>query len=232
VARSHLFIIAGGLLVIGLISLYSSDHYLLLSFGIVCLSMVPFFVRFQMRNVDTREIVLIAILSAIAAASRIPFAALPNVKPVTFIIMVSALVYGREAGFMIGSTAALVSNIFFGQGPWTPFQMFAWGMVGFVTGMLKDSTWLSSRVGLSFYGFIWGFLFGWFMNLSVVIGFVYDFNWEALFASYVAGFYFDLAHACSNAVFLYFFAANWVKILERFKRKYGLLTDPKMKIGA
>ncbi|HJV45168.1 MAG TPA: ECF transporter S component [Bacillota bacterium] len=227
-ARANLIILSVLLLSImcvGISTFYFSDHYLLISFLLVTLSILPFYYRFQVRKMDTREIVLIAILSAIAAVSRIPFAPIPNVKPVSFIIMVSAMVFGKEAGFIIGSTAALVSNIFFGQGPWTPWQMFAWGMVGFVTGLMKDTKWMTWRLGQAAYGFVWGFVFDWFMNLSVMINFVKDFQWQALIATYMAGFYFDLAHACSNALFLYFFGASWLKILDRFKRKYGLLTQ-------
>ncbi|WCK56606.1 ECF transporter S component [Aneurinibacillus sp. Ricciae_BoGa-3] len=216
-------ILAAGLLVLSLASLYMADQYLLLSFVIILLSIVPFYVRFELRSLDTREIVLLAILSAVAAVSRIPFAAIPNVKPVTFIIIACAMVFGAEAGFIIGSTAALVSNIFFGQGPWTPWQMFAWGMVGFITGMLKDLRWLSHRWCLALYGFIWGFVFDWFMNISVIIGFIKELTWGMIIASYVTSFYFDLAHACSNALFLYLFGSSWIKILQRFKVKYGLL---------
>jgi energy-coupling factor transport system substrate-specific component len=224
-----LTIFAIGLLVLGLASLFMEDQYLLLSFALIVLSIVPFYIRFELRNIDTREIVLLAILSAIAAVSRIPFAPIPNVKPVTFIIIACAMVFGAEAGFIIGSTAALVSNIFFGQGPWTPWQMFAWGMVGFVTGMLKDSHWLQHRWGMAVYGFLWGFVFDWFLNISVLIGFVKDLTWGLFISLYVTSFYFDLAHACSNALFLYLFGSSWIKILKRFKVKYGLLSTKKVR---
>ncbi|UOF92597.1 ECF transporter S component [Fodinisporobacter ferrooxydans] len=204
-------------------SFWLDNHYLLISFVLVLLSILPFFLRFEYKKIDAKEIVLIAMLSAIAAVSRIPFAPLPNIKPVTFIVIVSALVFGAEAGFIIGSTAALVSNIFFGQGPWTPWQMFAWGMAGFVTGLFKDAKWLSRPLGRAVYGFIWGFLFDWFMNLSIVVGYINDFSWKTFLATYIASFYFDLLHGGSNAIFLYVFGASWIKMLERFKRKYGLL---------
>lgn len=78
-------------------------------------------------KIRAREIVMIAVLATIAAVSRVPFAPLPSVQPTSFVVIVAALVLGPEAGFMIGSTAALVSNFFLGQGPWTPWQMFCWG---------------------------------------------------------------------------------------------------------
>src|SRR5690606_36098668 len=108
----------------------SDEQYLLLSVALVVVSMLTFFIRFELKAIQTREIVLIAVLAAIAAVSRVPFAPLPSVQPTSFFIIAAALVFGAETGFMIGAFAALVSNMFLGQGPWTPWQMFAWGMMG------------------------------------------------------------------------------------------------------
>lgn len=76
-----------------------------------------FVLRFEWRSLDSRELVLLALLTAIAAVSRVPFAGLPSVQPTTFVIIVTAVVFGAESGFVVGAGAALVSNIFLGQGP-------------------------------------------------------------------------------------------------------------------
>jgi energy-coupling factor transport system substrate-specific component len=207
----------------------SDDHYWLASLLFVALAILPFFIRFERKQVNGREIVLVAILAAIAAVSRIPFAPLPSVQPTTFVIIVTALVFGAETGFMVGATAALVSNLFLGEGPWTPWQMFSWGMVGFSAGLLKDTWWMSKQWGQWIFGFVWGFVFGWIMNITYIFGFVGELSWKTFIAACASSVFFDLAHALSNVFFLAVFGATWLKILRRFKLKYGLLGDEALK---
>ncbi|WP_379132179.1 ECF transporter S component [Paenibacillus sp. sgz500958] len=209
--------------VLALTSALQDRHYLLLSLVLLVLSLLPLFVRLERRPIESRELVLLAVLSAVAAVSRIPFAALPSVKPVSAIVILSAYVFGAEAGFMIGAVAALVSNLYFGQGPWTPWQMFAWGMVGLTAGLFRNTRWFRKRTGLLVFGFIWGFLFGWIMNLWMLISLPDALSWGLVAATYASSFYFDLAHAVSNVIFLSILAGSWIKVLERFRRKYGLL---------
>ncbi|UUZ81285.1 ECF transporter S component [Paenibacillus sp. P26] len=166
---------------------------------------------------------LVAVLSAIAAVGRVPFAAPPSVQPTSFVIIVSALVFGSETGFMIGAVAALVSNMFLGQGPWTPWQMFSWGMIGWTAGHLYRWSLLKSRLLLIAFGFAWGFLFGWIMNIWFLANMGQDLTWASVAAAFASSFYFDLAHALCNVFFLAVLGPGWTKILQRYKRKYGLL---------
>ncbi|WP_310831549.1 ECF transporter S component [Paenibacillus pedocola] len=200
-------------------------HYMLLSLVLLLAALLPVFIRLERRPLESRELVLLAVLSAIAAVSRIPFAALPSVKPVSAIVIMSAYVFGAEAGFIIGAVAALVSNIYFGQGPWTPWQMFAWGMVGLSAGWLRNAWWMKKRSGMLIFGFVWGFLFGWIMNIWYIISLPDAFSWGLVAAAYASSFYFDLAHALSNVFFLAILAGGWTKVLERFRKKYGLLQE-------
>lgn len=126
------------------LALVTDEQYLPIGLFLVCASIIPFFLRFERRSLQAREIVLVATLSAIAAVGRVPFAVLPSVQPTSFVIIISALVFGSETGFMIGAVAALVSNIFLGQGPWTPWQMFSWGMIGWTSGILYRWGWLKN----------------------------------------------------------------------------------------
>ena len=122
-------------------SAVSNSQYWLLSLMLAALAMAPFFLRYEKKKVQTREVMMMVMLISITAVSRVPFAAIPSVQPMTFIIIVSALIFGAERGFMIGALAAVVSNIFMGQGPWTPWQMFCWGMIGcfrFITSWVND----------------------------------------------------------------------------------------------
>lgn len=199
------------------------QHFLL--FSLICLvaSMLPFYWRFETRYIRAREIIFIAVLAAIAAVSRVPFAPLPSVQPTSFVIIVSALVLGPESGFIVGSTAAIVSNMFLGQGPWTPWQMFCWGMMGVTAGLIGRYKWAQNKYWLCVFGFVWGFLFGWIMNLWYVVAYVNPLTVKTFIAAYVASFYFDLAHALSNVFFLFLFYESWSRIIKRFKIKYGLL---------
>lgn len=185
--------------------------------------MLPFYVRFEKKAFVSREIVLVAVLAAIAAISRVPFSIIPSVQPTSFVIIVSAIVFGSETGFLIGATAALVSNIFLGQGPWTPWQMICWGMMGFSAGLLRHTWMMKTLWGRALFGFIAGFAFNWIMNLWFLIGFLKELTWDTFIKAYITSFYFDLAHALSNVFFLLVFSTSWIKILARFKKKYGIL---------
>lgn len=226
-ARSRTYLI--GVSVVLLIFLVSSivffhyKAYLLLSLIMIAIIMIPFFARFEWRDVGGREIVLLAMLAAIAAVGRVPFAGLPSVQPTSFIIIMAGLVFGAESGFIVGAVAAVVSNFFLGQGPWTPWQMYAWGMMGMTAGLLRNTWWMGQMWGKLIFGFVWGYLFGWFMNMWIIVGNIEALSWTYVIGIYVSSLYFDLAHALSNVFFLAVFGAAWIKILQRVQRKYGLL---------
>ncbi|MRG85766.1 ECF transporter S component [Salinibacillus xinjiangensis] len=195
---------------------------MLLSFIIMLASFLPFMIRFSRRKILTRELVVLAILAAIAAVSRVPFSSLPSVQPTTFVIIVAAVTLGPQSGFVIGTLAAMVSNLFLGQGPWTPWQMYAWGMIGLMAGLLGKTWLMQSKLGRCIYGFVVGFLFGWIMNFWFIVGVMQEINWQAILLYYSGSFYFDLAHALSNVFFLFLFSKSWMNIIQRFKVKYGL----------
>ena len=115
----------------------ASDLWLIGIILIMFIIIIIMFIQFESRKITSKEISLVAVLSAVSAVSRIPFAAIPSVQPCTFIIMCTGYVFGPTAGFMVGATTALVSNIFLGQGPWTFFQMFAWGVIGASASLLN-----------------------------------------------------------------------------------------------
>ncbi|MBB4823248.1 energy-coupling factor transport system substrate-specific component [Sporosarcina luteola] len=197
--------------------------YLLVSLLMIASIMIPFFVRFEWRDVAGREIVLLAMLAAIAAVGRVPFAGLPSVQPTSFIIIMAGIVFGAESGFIVGAVAAIVSNFFLGQGPWTPWQMYAWGMMGMTAGLLRQAWWMKSSWGKCLFGFAWGYLFGWFMNMWIIVSNIEALSWDFFIGIYASSVYFDLAHGLSNVFFLAVFGAGWMKILQRVQRKYGLL---------
>lgn len=226
-ARSRTYLLVMSLimllLLVGSIVFFHYRSYLLLSLLLLGCVMLPFFARFEVRDMSGREVVILAMLAAIAAVGRVPFAGLPSVQPTSFVIMLAGLVFGVESGFIVGAVAAVASNVFLGQGPWTPWQMYAWGMLGMTAGWLRNSWWMQPVWGKCLFGFVWGYLFGWFMNMWIIVSNLESFSWEFFFGIYVSSLYFDLAHGLSNVFFILLFGASWLRILDRFKLKYGLL---------
>ncbi|MFR1709246.1 MAG: ECF transporter S component [Clostridium sp.] len=172
-------------------------------------------------NLEVEEVVLIAILSSIAGVTRIPFASVPSFQPTTAIVIIVGMVYGKKIGFITGFIAAFVSNMFLGQGPWTPWQMVAWGACGFFAANLNGR----NKYIIYFYGFFAGIFFGWFMNLWHIIGFVEVINLKTIILSYVSSFYFDIIHGIGNVLFLILLMPNLFKFLNRIKVKYGILEE-------
>src|SRR5690625_5198377 len=144
------------ILLVTSILFFQYNAYLLLSLVIITCMMIPFFARFEMKQITGREVVILAMLAAIAAIGRVPFAPIPSVHPTSFIIIITGLVFGAESGFIVGAIAAIVSNIFLGQGPWTPWQMYAWGMMGMSAGLLRNTWWIQKTWGKLLFGFVWG----------------------------------------------------------------------------
>ncbi len=218
-----LILFAIGLLVV---TLLWDELYLLLSFGLITVSMLFFLVRFERRKIEPRELVLLAVLASIAAVGRIPFASIPSVQPTTFVIMLSGFVFGAESGLVIGSVAALASNMVLGQGPWTPWQMLAWGLVGLTAGLLRKTWLMKSLWGKVLFGILWGFLFGWITNIWGLLSLTQSgtpLNIETVGLYFAGSVLFDSMHSISNVFFLLVFGNIWIKNLTRFKRKYGLL---------
>ena len=206
--------------------LWDGKYYMQLSVIIMILSCVPFFARFEAKDNKAEEIVLIAIMAATASVARIPFTAVPSVQPVTFLIMAAAYVFGAETGFMTGAVAAIVSNIFLGQGAWTPWQMFTWGLVGLISGSLRKTPFMKNQWLRMLTGFVFGFMFGIIMDSWTVLSMLStegNFSFELLIFYSQTAFLFNLIHALSNVFFLAVFFKPLVKILERIKKKYGLL---------
>ena len=126
-------------------TLLKNKHFLLFSFMLLLCSILPAYWRFEREPLKTQTLMFLAILIALAVAGRVPFASLPSVQAASFVIILGGISLGPELGFVTGSTTALVSNMFLGQGPWTPWQMFAWGLMGLTAGLI-GRTQLSHRL--------------------------------------------------------------------------------------
>jgi energy-coupling factor transport system substrate-specific component len=165
---------------------------------------------------SSKELVLIATLAAAAAAGRILFAAVPNVQPVTVIVVVSGVALGPRAGMSVGGLAALISNFYLGQGAYTPWQMLAWGACGLLGGFAAPL--LRRRVPLALTCFALGFAFDALMDVWEWLSF-YPHTWQAFAALWVRGVWFDAAHATGNFVLALAVGPELRRLLERYARR-------------
>ena len=190
--------------------------------------MAPFALIFEGRKPKARELVLIAALCALAVAGRAALFMLPGFKPVAALVILSGVAFGGETGFLVGAMSMLTSNVLFGQGPWTPFQMFAMGLIGFLAGLAFQKGLLrAGRAPLAIFGAVSVVLiYGGLMNPASAILYQPNLSWSVLKAYYLTGFPFDLVHAAATALFLWFGAEPMLEKLERVKRKYGLTEIP------
>lgn len=190
----------------------------LMSIILVALTIGAFFFEFEGSAIGSKEIAIVGILSTVSAVLRIPFAALPSVQPCTYLIICSGYVFGPLAGFMVGAITALVSNLFLGQGPWTIYQMLAWGMAGVSASYLKRLN--PDRKRLIAFGILWGYLFGLIVNLWFWMSFIYPLTPRTFILSLLNSLWFDTAHAAANAIFLGLLGKKTIDILERFHKKF------------
>lgn len=185
-------------------------------------ALVLFFLGYERSRQPLSVLMATVVLASLAAASRILLAPVPQVKPLSAIAIIAGATFGRTCGFAVGALAALLSNFFFGQGPWTPWQMYAWGMVGYGAGVLCTFRWFQKPVLLYAYGLLSGLLYGFILNAWYAVGFIRPFTGAAVVTACVAGFPFDLTHGVATVVFLLILYAPWRKKLERIKNKYLL----------
>ncbi len=194
----------------------------LLSIVFVSLSMIPFFLRFEHSRPKPRDITPIVVMSVIAAAGRALFNVVPGFQPVTAILIITGITFGSQAGFMAGAMTVLVSNMFLGHGPWTPWQMLAWSLTGYIAGLLANTFIFKKQILIYVYGFIVSILYGWMLNVWVLVGFVKPLTWQAAVSIYTASVYIDMLHAVSTVIFLSLTLRPWSKKLARIKSKYGI----------
>ena len=204
--------------------LWSSRKYYLTSVIIILLAMLPFFARFEVRRPQVREIVLLAVMTAFAVAGRVAFYWAPQFKPVCAIVILTAVAFNAEAGFITGAAAGLISNMFFGQGPWTPWQMFAMGIIGWLAGVLyRKGVLRRGRLSLCIFGVICStIVYGGIMNPASALMWSNTINWKIILSYYVTGLPVDLVRAIATFFFLWLIAEPMLEKLDRIKTKYGL----------
>ena len=206
---------------------YLDDRqYNLIALLVLFECMMPFVLVFEGRKPKARELVTIAVLCAIGIAGRSFFFMLPQFKPVLALTIIAGVAFGGETGFLVGAVTMLTSNMLFSQGPWTPWQMFAMGIIGFLAGILFKKGWLRrTRVSLAVFGaFAAVIIYGGIMNpAAAFMVSAESITLETLFAYYITGLPMDLVHAFGTALFIMMAAEPMLEKMDRIKVKYGLV---------
>lgn len=202
-------------------AVFREKYYALISLAVVVLSQLVFFAGFETRTVGTRRLVITAVMTALSVAGRAVFAPIPAFKPVTAIVIITAVWIGCETGFLVGSLSALISDFFFGLGPWTPFQMLSWGLIGFLAGLLSKPL-KKSRFALALYGVLAGAAYSLLMDIWTVTWSSGEPNIRLYLAAIVAALPHTLSYAVSNVIFLLLLGRPFGEKLERVKLKYRI----------
>lgn len=202
---------------------FGSRRYYITSMLVILETMIPFYMMFESRKPKARELVVISVLCAIGVAGRAAFFMLPQFKPVIALVIIAGVCFGGETGFLVGAIIGFVSNFFLGQGPWTPWQMFAFGIIGFITEVLfKNGLLKKSRTALCIFGFLSTLIiYGGIMNPASILMYQHHITWEMILTSYVVAIPLDLIHSFSTIFFLWFISEPMIAKIERIKVKYG-----------
>ena len=196
---------------------FEEKRNLLVSFGVAVLALILFIAGFEKKMTGSRRLVIVSVMTAFCIVGRF----IPFFKPITAITVITAIYLGGESGFLVGALAAVLSNFYFGQGPWTPFQMLAWGLIGLFAGYL--SRWLKKSKGLLIaYGVISGIVYSMVMDVWSVVWYNSSFEWGIYKASMITAIPHTVLYAVSNYIFLCFLAKPIGEKLERVRIKYGV----------
>lgn len=219
-------VLLSALLIYAGVFLLGDRRYMLISLGILLVSFIPFAVRFEGKKPRAREITVTAVMIAIAVIGRAAFFMLPQFKPMTAVVIISGIALGGETGFAVGAMSAFVSNMLAGQGPWTPWQMFALGLIGFISGLIfTDKNFEKKKILVGIYGFLTAFVvYGFILDTSSVMMTVYEMNMHTVLAVYLAGIPFNLIHGAATFIFIMIIGNSMIRKLSRIKKKFGILT--------
>ena len=197
-----------------------SRAYVWISICVALLSCVPFFLAFEKKSASGKMLIL-SVMVALSVLGRFAFSVLPHFKPVTAIVVIAGMYLGAESGFLCGALSAVLSNIMFGQGPWTPFQMFSWGLIGLLAAFFSVSL-KKSKLALAVFGVFSGIIFSLLMDGWTVLWAEGTFSASRYLAFVVSALPVTAIYAVSNVLFLLVLAVPIGGKLDRVIKKYGI----------
>ena len=205
-------------------ALFQDRKYLFTALLVLLECTAAFLLSFERRRPQAREVAVIAVLCALGVAGRAAFSMLPQCKPVIALTVLTGAALGGESGFLVGAVTMLASNVLFGQGPWTPWQMFAMGLIGLLSGALFCQGPLPAKRGpLAVFGAVSALaVYGLLLNTASVLMWQGTPTWGMVLAYWTAGLPMDLVQAAATAVYLWLLTGPVLEKLERLRDKYGV----------
>jgi energy-coupling factor transport system substrate-specific component len=210
------FILIPAVTLLGTVAFDEKKH-IIIALAVALLALLLFAAGFEKKSTGTRRMVIVAVMTALCFAGRF----IPFLKPIAALTIITALYLGGEAGFLVGALSAVLSNFYFGQGPWTAFQMLSWGLIGLFAGIFSEKL-LKSRTLLLIYGAMTGIAYSFIMDIWTVLWYNQGFNIKLYAAALVSAIPYTVSYAVSNVLFLYLLAPPFGEKLQRIKIKYGV----------
>lgn len=196
---------------------------------IIAAALIAFAWSFERKKPRTREIVILAVMISFGVIGRIIFYMTPQVKPCAAIIIITGIALGKQAGFLTGAMTAFVSNFFIGQGPWTPWQMIAFGIIGYVFGAVyfkrigDVNITKKKKIEICTFGCLAVIIiYGVIMDSATVFMSTDNLSMGAFVAAYTVGFIMNVIHGLSTFIFLWFMMSPMLKKMKRVNLKYGM----------
>lgn len=228
--KSNIALLAAFLLVIPATLYFGSQltgrWYYLTSTLVIIELMIPFLLSYEKKKPQARELVVLSVMCALAIVGRIAIP-IPHFKAIFAIIMISGIAFGPEAGFIVGAMSAFVTNFYFGQGPYTPWQMFAYGAGGMLAGFLFAKGRIQRHpVVMAVFGFAAVVCFvGPLLDTSSVFQMLTEIRWDTAWPIYVSGFPVNVSQGICTALVMLLFGKPLLEKLDRVKLKYGMAEE-------
>lgn len=210
------FIIVPALTMAGAMA-FEQKRHIIISLAIAVFALLLFAAGFERKSTGTRRMVIAAVMIALCFAGRF----IPFLKPISALTIIAGIYLGGETGFLVGAMTAVLSNFYFGQGPWTAFQMLSWGLIGLIAGLLSDPL-RKNRVFLLIYGALAGMMYSFIMDIWTVLWYAEGFQVKLYLAALVTAIPYTTSYAVSNVLFLALLAKPFGEKLQRIKVKYGV----------
>ena len=204
----------------------SGRAYYVTSTLVILEILIPFLLAFEGRKPQARELVVIAVLCALAVASRAAIP-IPNFKPTYAVIMLSGIAFGPEAGFLVGAVTAFASNFFYGQGAYTPWQMFAYGAGGMLAGFVFRKKWLPREpLAMGIFGYLVVLVFiGPILDTCSVFLTLPEISLKSAWPLYISGFPVNLSQGACTFLTMLLFGRPLLEKLDRVKTQYGMMEE-------
>ena len=207
-------------------SMFGDRLYLIASVVLIVLAIVIFVRSFERKKPSTKDVVLLSVMISLAVVGRLVFFMVPQFKPCAAIVIITGIMLGKQAGFLSGVMTAFISDMFFGMGPWTLWQMIGFGLIGLISAIIFNQERIEKMGGfakliLCTYGFLITFLlYGLLMDTATVFMVTDKPKLSTFIATYSAGIVFNMIHGISTFVFLYLMANPLSKKIKRILIKY------------